>query len=90
MENDLNPIVAFRKEHGITQTEFGAPIGVNASCVSKWERGRINAERVIDIETAWGKMGLTRHSLRPDLYGDPSTLPQTCVQKKHPEGVKNV
>ena len=31
-------IHAYRKEHGLSQGEFGALLGVSAFAVSKWER----------------------------------------------------
>ena len=31
-------ILGYRKEHGLTQGEFGALLGVSAIAVSKWER----------------------------------------------------
>ena len=31
-------ILSYRKEHGVTQGEFGALLGVSAIAVSKWER----------------------------------------------------
>ena len=31
-------ILSYRKEHGLSQGEFGALLGVSAFAVSKWER----------------------------------------------------
>ncbi len=41
-------------------------IGVTPQTVQKWnERGRVPAERVLQVERA---TGIARHKLRPDLY----------------------
>ena len=39
MENICDLIVAKRKEHGLTQAELGAMLGISGKAVSKWERG---------------------------------------------------
>ena len=32
-------IIEYRREHGISQREFGEMLGVTSQAVSKWERG---------------------------------------------------
>ena len=39
MGNIGDLIVEKRKEHGLTQTELGAMLGISGKAVSKWERG---------------------------------------------------
>lgn len=41
-------------------------LGLSAPSIFEWrERGRIPAERVLEVETA---TGVPRHELRPDIY----------------------
>lgn len=41
----------------------------NPSVVANWRtRGRIPAERVLDVERI---TGISRHELRPDIFGEP-------------------
>jgi len=51
-----------------TQAALANALGVTAQAVNQWvSKGRIPAERVLEIERATeGKV--TRHDLRPDLY----------------------
>ena len=42
-------------------------LGVTHQAVRKWERERVPAERVLQIEKATGNR-VSRHDLRPDLY----------------------
>lgn len=39
MKNLCNLIVEKRREHGFTQAELGAMLGISGKAVSKWERG---------------------------------------------------
>ena len=39
MESIGDLIAEKRKEHGLTQTELGAMLGISGKAVSKWERG---------------------------------------------------
>lgn len=46
--------------------ELARKLGVTPQAVDGWRsRGRVPAERVLDIERL---TGVTRHALRPDLY----------------------
>lgn len=58
-------LVRFRRERKITQQRLAGLFGVQPPAVSKWERGRVPAERVLEIERL---TGIPRHALRPDLY----------------------
>lgn len=51
-----------------TQVALAAAIGVTAQAVNQWlTKGRIPAERVLEIERAT-EGRVSRHDLRPDLY----------------------
>jgi DNA-binding transcriptional regulator YdaS (Cro superfamily) len=69
-----SPIFQYRQTKGLTQAQFGAPLGVSKATVLRWEEGRIRipADRVVEIER---HTGIPRESLRPDLYADKGTAP---------------
>jgi DNA-binding transcriptional regulator YdaS (Cro superfamily) len=50
--------------------ELARRCGVSYQAVRKWERGRVPAERCLDIEKATDGR-VTRHDLRPELFGPP-------------------
>ena len=58
-------LISYRSRAGKSQKDLAAQIGVRPSALCKWERGRIPAERVIEVERI---TGIPRHELRPDLY----------------------
>lgn len=62
MQNTLRDILHSR---GIKAANLARELGVDKAQVTRWSKGRIPAERVIDIERA---TGVPRHHLRPDLY----------------------
>lgn len=41
-------------------------LGVAPSVLHKWENGQVPAHRVLDVERV---TGLSRHALRPDVFG---------------------
>ena len=47
-ESKRQELKAFRKEHGLTQEEFGKTLGVSRTTVYKWENGELtmNEERI--------------------------------------------
>lgn len=46
--------------------ELGRQLGITPQAVGNWHmRGRVPAERVLQIEQL---TGVSRHSLRPDIY----------------------
>jgi DNA-binding transcriptional regulator YdaS (Cro superfamily) len=60
-----SPLTLYRKAIGKTQAQLATDLGVQPPALSKWERKRIPAERVIQIEHV---TGIPRQRLRPDLY----------------------
>lgn len=58
-------LTKYRKQTGTTQGDLAHKLNVQASAVCKWERGRVPAERVIDVERV---TGISREQLRPDIY----------------------
>ena len=58
-------LTTYRKRTGLTQAQLAEELGVKSPAICKWERRRVPAERVIDVEQV---TGVPRHELRPDLY----------------------
>jgi len=57
-----------------TQQSLADALGIRSASISEWKvRGRVPAERVLDIETA---TGVSRHDLRPDVFGPPPAADQ--------------
>jgi DNA-binding transcriptional regulator YdaS (Cro superfamily) len=53
----------------IGYAELARKLGVSPQAVSAWrQRGRVPAERVLQIEQL---TGVSRYALRPDIYGEP-------------------
>lgn len=67
-EKAPSPITLWRKAHGMTQKELATKLGVKDPAITKWEKGRVPAERVLDVERV---TGVPRHRIRPDLYPAP-------------------
>ena len=63
------PLKSYRREKRISLEGLGARFGVNKTTVRYWERKRVPAERVLEIER---ETGVSRHELRPDLYPPPN------------------
>ena len=53
-------------------SEAGRCLGVTRQCVIGWKKTRIPAERVLDLERLTLDAGdvITRHELRPDVFGE--------------------
>lgn len=67
---ELSPLVHYRKSRGLSQKTFGKRLGLSGSgTISKWEKGQVPAERVLEVER---ETGIPRHLIRPDLYPDPA------------------
>lgn len=64
----VSPITLWRKAHGITQAALGERLGVGDAAITKWEKGRVPAERVLDVSR---ETGIPPHRIRPDLYPAP-------------------
>jgi DNA-binding transcriptional regulator YdaS (Cro superfamily) len=62
---NIHPLRDYRFRERVTLEELGARLGVFKSTVMRWEKRRIPAERVLDIERV---TGVPRTQLRPDLY----------------------
>jgi len=58
--------------------EVASTIGVTAAMWSRWENGRreIPAGRCLEIEAL---TGISRHDLRPDIFGPADTKTQRAV-----------
>lgn len=66
MDNTTTPLEAAIKAVG-TQQALADALGIRSASISEWKaRGRIPAERVLDVETV---TGVSRHALRPDIFG---------------------
>lgn len=57
------------KKTGIRPVHLARIAGVDKASVSRWMKGRIPAERVLDVERI---TSIPRHELRPDLYPPPA------------------
>jgi DNA-binding transcriptional regulator YdaS (Cro superfamily) len=53
------------KDRGLRMVDLSRLTGVDKGTATKWDRGRIPAERVLEIEQI---TGISRSDLRPDLY----------------------
>lgn len=60
-----SPLIALRVTREISQAELAKELKVSPSVLCKWEKGRVPAERVIEVER---RTGIARHELRPDIY----------------------
>lgn len=57
-----------RAERGL-QVKIAKALGITRGAVANWwRRGRVPAERVLDLEII---TGISRHDLRPDIYPRP-------------------
>jgi DNA-binding transcriptional regulator YdaS (Cro superfamily) len=63
MKVDLKKLLAKRK---LRFADLARVEGVDKSTVTRWADRRVPAERVLAIEA---KTGISRHDLRPDIYG---------------------
>lgn len=62
----LSPLRLYRKAVGMSQADLAEKLKLEGTgTISKWENGRIPAERVLDVERI---TGIPRHRLRPDIY----------------------
>lgn len=69
-QSPKSPLTLYRELHRLSQDDLAALFGLKGSgTISKWEKRRVPAERVLDVER---QTGIPRHRLRPDLYPDPA------------------
>lgn len=72
-----NPLIRYRADRNLSQKAFAERLGIAAPVLCKWETKRIPAERVLEIER---RTGISRHELRPDIFGPPPPAPQSGAQ----------
>lgn len=53
------------EDRGLKMASVARALNVNKSAVTRWVRGRVPAEKVLDVERV---TGISRSQLRPDLY----------------------
>lgn len=57
-----------------SQLALANALGIKSPSISGWyDRGKVPVERVLAIETA---TGVSRHELRPDVFGPPPANPE--------------
>jgi transcriptional regulator with XRE-family HTH domain len=61
-----SPLTSYRKSMGISLQAMAGRLNVNKSTVLRWEKGKVPAERVPELERV---TGIPRKQLRGDLYG---------------------
>lgn len=66
MDQSLTPLETAIRAVG-TQQVLADLLGIRSASISEWKvRGKVPAERVLDVEAA---TGVSRHELRPDVFG---------------------
>ena len=72
MSARVSALKHYRKTERLTQVALGRRLGKDGSTIMRWERGlvAVPAEIVLDLERI---TGISRHDLRPDVYGPPIT-----------------
>lgn len=66
MDEQTPAIEAAIKAAG-TQQALADSLGIRSASISEWKtRGRVPAERVLEVEAI---TGVSRHQLRPDVFG---------------------
>lgn len=60
-----SPLTLYRNELGLSVEALAERLGVERTTVWRWERGRVPADRVREVERL---TGVPRQTLRPDLY----------------------
>ncbi len=53
------------KDRGLRLVDLASLSGLDKATMTRWDRGRVPAERVLDVERL---TGISRHDLRPDIY----------------------
>jgi transcriptional regulator with XRE-family HTH domain len=66
---DVSPLTLYRAAMGLSQEDLRVQLGISSTgTISKWEKGRIPAERVLEVSRL---TGIPPHRLRPDIYPAP-------------------
>lgn len=63
-----SPLWHWRQAKGVSQADLGKLLGVGDAAVTKWEKNRVPAERVLTVSRV---TGIPPHQIRPDLYPAP-------------------
>ena len=50
----------------MSMTQLARELGVDKATVTRWAKGRVAVNRVLDVERV---LGVRREALRPDVYG---------------------
>lgn len=77
-----SPLTLWRRANGKTQKELGELLGVGDAAITKWEKGRVPAERVLEVERV---TKIARHRIRPDLYPDDGGRRRSNTKKRKGE-----
>lgn len=63
-----------------SQQNLASQLGIRSASISEWKsRGRIPVERVRSIESV---TGISKHELRPDIFGPAPQLPEPSIDKE--------
>lgn len=71
--------------HTVVKSKLARGLGITHGAVSQW--GSVPAERVLDVEKL---TGISRHDLRPDIYGPPIADEQAASHLAGPNSEKAV
>jgi len=73
LEHESDSALALAVRKAGSQSAFGRLVGKRQSSVREWlKSGLLPPEHVLTIEA---ETGISRHDLRPDIYGEPSAEP---------------
>lgn len=71
MTTDLKQLLKDRK---LRLIDLSREAKVDKATVTRWAQNRVPAERVLEVE---GITGISRHVLRPDIYGPSPKRPRS-------------
>lgn len=63
--DEVHPLVAYRRQHGLTQKTLGSYLDVARETVARWETGRPIDDKLLPRVAE--RTGIPRATLRPDL-----------------------
>ena len=61
----IDVLLKYREAKRLSALQLSARLGVNKTTLWRWEKGRIPASRIVEIELV---TRIPRKKLRPDLY----------------------